>query len=418
MNINSLIIITKNRNVLTQRALDSFRENSSSKTLTYIVYDQSEAPPKYRGIDRFCGPAEVAAYVDKLVDAGFPRELIEFGLIGDYGGYRNVAVLDTIGEYVLSTDDDTLCEFVAHPKAKLDCLVYGQPRPNYRRFANRQEWEWLSASWPRTTRVISEHEKYLGKTTQDGYIFRVVVAGLLGDAAASHDHPYLFNPSQREALFENYDVLRSTREVMQVVSSPTGSVGSTFMRTMNYSFDNTNFLPPAPPNGRGQPGVFGEVLSLMRTECVLYLPWAVVHVPPEGRGYLPHNSSLLIEEGYQAAKTGLEEKTISGLGKALYATRTLSVREMSKFLHSFREMANRALVGQITKVLDENKGPDQWVQDCREAIARATEPVMFDTNAVERVQYQLWMYGELLLRWPDIYDTARRLQRTGVRVSK
>lgn len=403
MRLDRLIITTMDRPELTQRAIDSFALGG----LPVTIYDQSVERTNYTGIERLVGPPEVATMVDQFVANGFKRELVQWALVGGHGGYRNVALLDTIGQRILSTDDDTLCQFIGTLDQE-PTFQYGVPEPYWHLFASRAEWEEWSLNLPRTTDVIVEHEKYVGESTQDDYRFCVVVSGLIGDSAASFNNNYMVMGKELAQLITNYEVLRDTREVMQVVHKATMCPGSTFLRTMNYSFDNSCDLPPFPPSGRGECGVFASVLRLINGMVVTYLPWGIVHVPPEGRRYTSMFDSMFFDEAFYIVEAGAGADSMEVLGHALMALdsmRDSHVYEM--FVHG-REIRNEGIREALRHLLDLS-GPSRWHNDCRDRIARSERPDQVALETSVKMRQELVRYGELLLAWPKMRLVAGEL---------
>lgn len=401
--ISTVVIVTKDRQDQALNALRSLQEVNTHRRLEYVVYDQSETPGDYPGA-RICGPTEVAHYIDQLTSFGFPREMLEFALIGEYGGYRNVAILDTIGEHVLSTDDDTLCAFV-EPPDKQPGFRSGNPQPMYVPFKDRADWQ--SSFETAKVDLISVHEGILGNTTKDGFKVRLAVPGFIGDAAADTEHISLTKPAQ-------YASLKGAREVLQAVpkltvSRPTPS--GPWLRTIQYSFDNTSMLPPFPPNGRGECAIFGHLLAHLRTELIAYLPWAVLHVPPEGRQFmaLPEfNIGMLL-----GTLIGDTPKPLAQTGSVLMQFE--STQAMATIHESNTHSFCQHLKGLLPIFYD--KVDPIWAKDVETYIEAASKPVTFTDTHTAYLVKQAQMYGALLTNWADIYDCARRLRRQGIRVS-
>ena len=398
-----LIITTKDRPELVQRAIESFGQTG----LPITVYDQSEQRPAYTGLEQLVGPPEVDATIDRLAAKGFDRELLRWALIGGHGGYRNVALLDTVGQIVLSTDDDTVCEMLT--SRPLDNgFRYGAPEFHWRLFESREAWLNSSLDMLRTTDVCAEHAKYVGQRTQDGYTFAVVAAGLIGDSASSFNNNFLAAEGKEHSrLISMYDELRETREVMQVASIATMQPGSSFLRTMNYSFDNRVELPPFPPNGRGECAVFATVLSLVPQTVVVYLPWAIVHVPPVGRKYENRFGPLTFDEAFYVIHDLSGAKSVEELGRALAALEKMPAAAMHSMMVATRAAKNEHLRATVRDKLKKLSGPPRWHSDCDELIAQSevADQVLPEDSAKQ--QHALVMYGRLLLEWPRIRNAAK-----------
>lgn len=407
--ISTVVITTKDRQDQALNALRSVQEVNTHRELEYVVYDQSEAPGDYPGA-RICGPTQVAHYIDQLASFGFPKEMLEFALVGEYGGYRNVAMLDTIGEHVLSTDDDTLCVFVEPPN-KEPGFRSGDPQPMYVPFKNRADWQ--SQFETASVDLLSVHEGILGNTTKDGFKVRLAVPGFIGDAAADTEHINLTKPAQ-------YASMRGAREVLQAVPKLTVSQPKSsgpWLRTIQYSFDNTSMLPPFPPNGRGECTIFGKLLAHLKTELIAYLPWAVLHVPPEGRQFMPlpkFNIAMLL-----GALIGNTPKPLAQTGAELMQFGIMAPEQTMAVVHSLHENSTENFQKHLEGLLPmfHDKVDPIWAKDVRAYIKAASKPVTFTTEQIDNWVKQAQMYGALLTNWADIYDCARRLRRQGVRIS-
>ena len=405
--ISTVVITTKDRQDQAANALRSLQEVNTHRALEYVVYDQSETPGDYPGA-RICGPTQVAHYIDQLASFGFPKEMLEFALVGEYGGYRNVAMLDTIGEHVLSTDDDTLCAFVKPPDTKPG-FRSGSPQPMYVPFKDRADWQ--SQFEATKMDLISVHEGILGNTTKDGFKVRLAVPGFIGDAAADTEHISLTKPAR-------YASLRGAREVLQAVpkltvSRPTPS--GPWLRTIQYSFDNTSMLPPFPPNGRGECAIFGKLLAHLKTELIAYLPWAVLHVPPEGRQYLAlpeFNIAMLL-----GTLIGDTPKPLAQTGSALMLFGSMaSPGQAMAIMHENNTQSFCQHLKELLPIFHDKVDPI-WAKDVETYIEAASEKVTFTDERTEYLVKQAQMYGALLTNWADIYDCACRLRRQGIRVS-
>jgi len=395
--IDRIIITTKDRPELVQRAVDSFR----STGLPITVYDQSEIRPSYTGVDKLVGPPEVEVMIDRLASKGFDRELVQWGLVGGHGGYRNVVMLDTIGQQVLSTDDDTLCEFIGIPDQE-ERFRYGQPEPHSRAFASREEWQKWSINLPHTTDLISEHEKYVGQRTQDGYTFCIVASGLIGDSAASFNSNLFVTGEELDRLVNDYENMRDSRESLQIVPRPTMCPGSSFLRTMNYSFDNRVELPPFPPNGRGECAVFAAVLKYIDKTVIAYLPWGVVHVPPEGRQYISRFGPLNFDEAFYTAASSSGARSVVELGKALVALESLEDQHAHEMFVAYREGLNQHLRERIRALLESEQGSPAWRSDCEGLVQQSEAPNQITIYDASTMKQELVMYGRLLLEWPSL----------------
>src|SRR6266699_3856574 len=140
--ITSMVFPTGNRVEALQRGMISYLEHCQhfGRTLDFVVADDSEAPATreaYRQMLRslkarygvniaYAGLEEKTMFAKKLSEVGdIPQEIVSWACIGDkeygvgtYGVNRNALLLHTVGERILSTDDDVICQVAASPGFK------------------------------------------------------------------------------------------------------------------------------------------------------------------------------------------------------------------------------------------------------------------------------------------------------------
>lgn len=414
--INTLVITTaKNRQAQALEALESF-QRGLGRPVVSIVYDQSPGPQAYPST-RVCGPKEVAVYIERLRQLGFSQDLLEFGFIGTYGGYRNLALLDTAGDQVLSTDDDTLCQVYTPPNQDLTRVNGGgMPTPHYEWFKDRAEWQ---------TRLqplgghdlLAAHEVALGRMTPEKHRIRVTSCGFVGDSAADYNYFHLVATGQeRERLLANYRVARETREVMQAFPCLTLSQ-TPWLRTIQYGFDNTSPLPPFMPKGRGECGVFASLLLASKLDSLAYIPWAIAHVPQGREGYRPLGFGL--DGLFYALQAASGQTTWAGIGAALEAFGKLSPKQVLAFMQNAHTQSMKPYLDTLQTLLGSyDRQPKAWAEDAEAFLRQAQAPLPIDELAALGMQSQMVQFGKFLALWQELWHTAKTLRQHGIRVSK
>ncbi len=212
---------------------------------------------------------------------------------------------------------------------------------------------------------------------------------------------------------------------------------------MHLGLDNRSFLPPFPPMGRGEDGLFGSVLKrcLPGTHKGYILGYAIQHVPNERRNHYEENISfprfgandllaMIINyssEGWQ----GTDACSISELGDRLIKMGELPE---AKFFNYVRGLMLKTVHHQVYRAerrLGEEKKPlAHWRNDLMRYIDSARASVMRQDFAVpvdlpgsidERLacfQSYVISYGKLLTFWPQITRGAAEMKETGKRLAK
>ena len=413
--INTLVITTtQGRQAQALEALESFQAGLK-RPIVSIVYDQTPESQTYPST-RVCGPKEVAVYIERLRQLGFSQDLLEFGLIGTYGGYRNVALLDTAGDQVLSTDDDTLCQVYAPPNQDLTQVNGGgMPTPHYEWFKDRAEWQNQLQTVDHD--LLAAHEEALGRTTPEKHRIRVTSCGFVGDSAADYNYFHLIATGQeRERLLANYPVARETREVMQAFPCLTLSQ-TPWLRTIQYGFDNTAPLPPFMPNGRGECGVFATLLLASKLDSLAYIPWAIAHVPQDRKGYRPLQFGL--DGLFYVLLAASGQTTWAGIGAALEAFGKLSPKQVLGFMQSAHTQSMKPYQDTLQTLLGSyDRQPKAWAEDAEAFLRQAQQPLQLEDLAVLGMQSQMVQFGKFLSVWLELWHTAKTLRQHGIRVSK
>lgn len=272
------------------------------------------------------------------------------------------------------------------------------------------------------------------------------MAGICGDSGMFSSRYFLslIGP-ERDKLMESEQGYRSclaSRLLLRAVSGPTISPRDLFM-SMNSGFDNRTLLPPFFPGLRNSDGLFSVTLRSCCPESLIgHLPLAGEHRPPEVRRFeegecrtfslrLADLLILLVRSFPRCPVPSQLEVQLPALGRYLvglaYAepgdfealVRRLWAAEMSVYtLHLERLLAHYQ---------DE---PSYWAEDVEgllEAIARrvAQPPGLHiadlagqEEGTADRplVQVMVRRFGELLLCWPVLAETARRLRAAGVSI--
>ncbi len=331
--ITTLAFVTSDRPLAFSRSLASYLEHcrSHERQITIVVADDSRsaaARAQYleslarSGNDavRYIGRPEKLKFIEQLGRQGIGPEVGRFAIGGHFpsevcttGANRNCILLDTIGELVLSADDDTLCNVVSHPQRDGLLTIGNHENP-------REVWFYASRSeitacqsGP-TSDLLASHERLLGK-----YLSEIVaeespshmnvdascrhlraalrrpkakvvatMTGMAGDSGAGNPQCFLLGSKQvLEKLNESEAMSRrgfTSREVLWVSRSHT-ITHCPQCQGSGLGLANNDLLPPFFPVGRNEDAIFGALNLTTRNSFLAHLPFALLHDAETGRRY-------------------------------------------------------------------------------------------------------------------------------------
>jgi hypothetical protein len=465
-----------------RRAVSGYARNCSraGREVEYVIVDDSVDPgarERYlsmlaelessQGIGiRYAGVADKAAFAAKLVSAGgIPEDVVRFGCLGDrgvgvtIGANRNALMLDTVGQRIISVDDDTVCK-LAVPPGQLDGLDLdsgGNPLQLWF-FASRQ------ASFGAVDYVeedlLALHERYLGQPlapllaagspsyeladpallrrvhAAPGRI-RVTTNGTVGDCGWDNPDFFLFQQGATLARLNrsqgDYELARSSRDMIQSAVRTTISGRPDPKFAICLGLDNTELLPPFPPVGRAEEVGFGAMLSAcFGNAYAAHLPWLVQH-DPVGRRQFSAADPFAINLGswlpsclsrFDAGLTRSPAERLRRLGGFLIDLAQLPAAEFDEFVRLGVWDSMSALIGGLEEQLD-GPVPDYWARDVQRYIVQirrsASAPVgelYAGLGGRDALQRLLERFGQLLIWWPAILDAARGLAAAGERLTR
>lgn len=227
------------------------------------------------------------------------------------GANRNVGLLMTQGERVISLDDDVLPLGVDMTTTRR--VQYAQDDSDRVRVISAEERAALDAqaniSVAKTLnralgldvkaflRVNAQKNqefsvpRHLHHPVMPGAHVALTLTGSYGDSAWDDRHLPYFHPGYLERLNDagsqkEFAALQSGRLIARASRQPTLSPPSVPFQSMAMGIDNTRFTPPFPPQGRAEDVAFGTILSVCTPEALaLRLPVALAHAPEGLRQY-------------------------------------------------------------------------------------------------------------------------------------
>jgi hypothetical protein len=486
--ITTLAIPTADRPQLIARCLDSYLENLTphGSLPRVLVCDGSTDPSRSEAASsvvhatsrRFGVDGSCVSRADRLAFArnvarllAVPAGDVAFAFMGDEyvpagaGAERNTILVATLGERVLSVDDDTLGHLAPSPMASSGwCLDSSHDPRQWEFFHARNEALKVESV---ASRSISElHARFLGTRLaniradlgtdpqlqtanadllQDVLERRgtvmVTMPGIRGHSgvkwptrALDADGPWCSSLWRSRELFVDGLSTQSARAAVPGITiSNTSYLASTV-----FAFDNTQMMPPFLPVLRSHDVLFGRLMRRCHEGAhVLHLPWTLPHDPSDPR-------ALRVEE--IAAHTGMELAYVLGdllqqvplgrylspqertmrLGAALLAFAgqpQAAIEDAVRAIYLSRQ-ADR-IAGLERSLSTGNVYPSYWVDVARWHLG-ALRGAVVDPHAmmpmdipgpigtrVDMMTRILRRFGRLLELWPDVLEAARDLNARG-----
>jgi hypothetical protein len=375
------------------------------------------------------------------------------------GANRNLLLLWTAGERILTLDDDVVCDVWSLPHTS-DALVFsGHADPRHGEFF-RTRADVLAAIAPVEADLIAAHEKILGATLSSvveraprlelgeacqhlvdllrdntpASVVRLTFAGIAGDAGVYCPYRMLFRRAPvTKRLSEDasaYQVAMSSREGLRIAHSYTVTHDVACMAAC-VGMDNSALLPPFMPMGRNEDGVFGATVSLMDDRAVsAHVPFGVIHDSGRPADYgqvrMPSASETRLSDVLLAfysrsapalTPRGAPSSRLHTLGSCLSAVANLDIRE-------FRISTTRMLLEERSRDLksgNEEPSGEHW-RTARDAYRRTLADAVIDPEffvasecmesslqeGFDATQRFVARFGKLLSAWPVMWDAARR----------
>ena len=481
--ISCLSIPTCDRPDRLQRAIRSFGVNfrAHGRFPKLIVVDDSKTPEgraatkavtdeecrRWGAATSHIGVKEKQELATRLSKAGdIPPEVLEFGILGPggtaqgAGANRNVILLNTLNELVLSVDDDTVCDPCTPPELDLNALRLGAefdppeywffPEPDSAfGFAQRADID-----------VLGEHERMLGQPLHSlvasrnecggvdmesacGHVVRnlwdgkgrilITSNGHVGDSGmySGRGLPLHTSAGTRARLLASEAAYRSalrSRYILRQVSTEIVSHGLGFI-SMFFGLDNRVQLPPFFPVGHCDDGIFAHIVNTCMPGCYFgYLPWAMVHDPVPGREYFASSATTVrisnimmacVSAWTSSNRHGDALNPLRSLGRYLQDLATLSPTDFDEYVRILMlQQAGQRISYTEGLVRQREAKPEFWASDLiREneenmaALLTETysEPVDLPESGsrLRHAQSLLLRYGQLLAWWPAIIELMR-----------
>lgn len=438
--ISCIGVITANRPLALARCVGSFGQR-----LPIMVCDQF-GKDKYR-------------FAASLIATGFSPDIVNFGLFGidgagqPIGANRNALLLHNTGEIAFYVDDDVVAHVFEHPEIAPGVALVSSGNPSTIWFFPDFESARSAATFSEMD-LIDAHERLIGRSVDDcvaeglsdgptpppsqelsnpstygtGKLV-VTISGVVGDSGYGSNAAYLAvrGPSRARLLEseKSYQSALASRYVIRVPQTYAIS-DRTIAMAYGMAVDQRDIVPPFFPVGRNEDGVFGALVQIMYPPGAFgYVPYAVLHDPPEPRRAIPPWTTV-----GRFTTTGLTLALLNGIqipagspGTRLRALGTLLVEMGSLEQREFDAMAMGCLREALERRISRFESlialfggePRFWADDCRrcvEAMESASMNLDLDIS-LEMARMLIRSYGELITVWQDMLEAAKDLRRKG-----
>jgi amino acid adenylation domain-containing protein len=470
LRVTTLAFPTANRPDVLARGLESYAATAPHRR--FLVMDDSKDPAVraeyrrrltdlqerlgvtilYAGLEekrRFAADLATEAGVDPAVTEA--ALLDPFGVGLTVGANRNAVLLATVGEGVLSVDDDTVSLVARSPGSEEGMELFsgtvpgtaflsGRDPGEIRAFAGREEA--LASLDLQPADLAGLHEGMLGRPVL------VTTNGWAGDCG--WHSPSFYMLLEGESLrrltrtAEGYRTATASKEIVRSVPRVTMGDGDSFMATLFTGLDNRRLLPPFPPVLWGEDLLFGITLQLCFREArVGHLPWVAAHEPVEVRRFWPgemarsasgvdHSrlvSALL--DGFTPDPEDEPADALRRLGRYLLALGQMAPAEFDALaLRSVRARAAafaEKLEARLASFDLDGEGAALWAADVRRYLdvlqKHAADPdfgvpldLLYGRDAEEArrlSQRLITNHGLVLFYWPELVEAAWRLKERG-----
>jgi hypothetical protein len=481
--ITSLGILTCDRTPYLRRSLESYLQNGSrfGRSIQYLVVDDSRSRKMQRDnrrlthelADKFGSRIgyinrDERRYLAASVarEAAIPDAVSQFAFLGEggvgltVGSVNNTLMFLQAGQVSVVADDDTVCRIARVPGFRDELVLTSNVTNEY----------WFYPGIENATSSLSFedldffrlHEHTLAKRLQDsidqshtrevkidtGSLSPALLQGLtvpestvgvslfgaVGDSGMERNHYRLLyqGDSRRRLLSGNYRSNVNTRFILRAPISYSIS-DNAFCMGMNLGLDLRQLLPPFMPVLRNSDGVFSAVLRVCCQNIFKgYVPYAIVHSPPERRPYDLENDApastrlrtndLIIRLIYDSGAT-LSGTSAGGrmqsLGQRLVDFASLPLKDVDDLVRTIYHAATSNTINRLEKQLESiEPGSDYWkdvdrlIRAFKNAPSNDGSYVPADLEGSVEEKLMLFKnlickFGQLLIYWPQIVVTAR-----------
>ncbi len=448
-------------------AIDGLKELKAKYGATILYAGRTEKEQFAKSLSSRGIPQNVADFCLFGLDEARPT----------FGANHNASLLHTTGELFVGADDDTICR-IFKPPTQQEGIRCGSP-PGFEDIwwcsnldqamdqVSSENIDLLKIHEEALTpdvqtilrRLVKNNEdvkleaKYMDARMMDlissGKAKTVCsLTGLIGDSGMDDPTYFLFaSDESRQRLFgseKDFLFAFESRQIIKTQDRLTIHERPGIMTTL-FGLDHRDLLPPFFPIYRSEDALFGKMVNT----CVpgafcAYLPWVVLHTPAEPRKYMePQEFSGIVQPcdfiSYWAdavnlgsANLGTKER-LEALGMCLKELGSFSRNTFRSHLRRIRTVRLLETTANFQWLLDKYpRAPAYWknylksrMSICQGLIGQADDGIprkiveeFGGEGSLEHFQNVVFLYGELLIWWPEIIAITRELKKNGCRLGQ
>jgi hypothetical protein len=476
--ITTIAIVTADRPVAVRRCLDALVRQCDVHTHRprFLVIDGSRTPEHQtatEAVTSAVAPASghAVAYVGTTQATHFLTRLMPDAAVasslmpGSIGSSRNLLLLLTAGEHILTVDDDVICDtwalrgdadsvsLMGHQQERLHTHFWPD-RASAFEAIDRMPIDVLTvhgallghslptliATSPRAV-DLAQGCGHLRSALAEGrpLVVKVTLTGLAGDAGTYCPYRLLFSGGPLRARLwadsEAFTTALRSRDVTRIAPTRIVTHDSSCMATC-MGLANSAPVPPFMPVGRNEDGVFGAMLSACDPSVAFgHVPFGIIH--DSDRTSERTGTAMLSATESRVSELILSLVTRTSLPEAS-TTPAAAMRRTGQAISALGEMDGRALMDLATTVTreirerefahamraaEDARCPDYWRRELREYrrvfLESSTTPAFFlpiefhGLGSVEAGYRALGGFfrdlGRLVDSWPDMWQRARVL---------
>ena len=442
--ITSLVWISKNIPDSLIEIIKEYKNAHKEQKLNLKFLISSNATTRVPGVV-LIDKEKLLKKILKKSKGEIPEDVLEFALFSkgylsriktiDTGTHRNAALLATVGEKILFSDDDVLCKFkkIENNNRKL-VINYSAESVKNSHFENKSILE-LALNYPENPNlvgILESHEKLLNSKAPDGYSELLATnTGVHGESTS--DTPiHLLQKVYTQKDEEVYRASKKNRLSLSYTENYVLTKKPHFVSIFS-GLNNEKLLPPFFPIGRNQDGIFAStIMACLPHALIGQIPWVVKHEPTPPRQYDDDEIHHWRFRIHSLVKALLDEYTLKNPIKD-FTKKQNRYEEVGRYLESFAEISNDDFTNVTHNFLKKNTdaltlklgkhlvlGGDysqEWKKDVKLFLRNIQENKLSKNfgipeelidgersteENIELTKELIGTYGKLLRHWPEV----------------
>ncbi len=383
----------------------------------------------------------------------------DLGSVPGPGGNRNSSLLISAGKKIISFDDDIIINIKQHENiAKFIKVSENQiPEINLYPDLNMLDKKILNSNIDiinYTTNILGNFPSSYVSSVYDDYNtiipeniafgksinIKAAMLGIYGERWNDNLLGILLNDGyDKKTSYKNkykYSQIKS-KPVSLLLHDETIITRAPFFVSSAIGIDKTE-VPPFPPHGRNEDGIWAAIIIALSDESYIsHSPFAVKHSENNAKIFTEQDyytfsagfglsNYLLIQNTIKNIISNYLKVTYESLGKSLINISHLSDSDWINLCHDlWLEYAGKTIEKLELLLSKYKRKPKHWAIDVDNYISTIEREIVVNSNALPKellkfhgIQKSVKLhklffreYGELLVIWPEIWQTAERNNR-------